>query len=65
MKWISWLWNPAEPKHFVFPIIYPGGGKLRDHHIWARTARDARVMVMACCATEAFLIGPGIEQAER
>lgn len=45
-------------REYVAPIIYPGGGKLRDHHVWARSPMDARLAIMECYDTGAFIVGP-------
>lgn len=57
---LNWLKNRLKPpmKEYVFPIIHPQGGKFSDHRIWAVDERSARLAVMACYDTGAFIIGP-------
>ena len=55
-KLIEWWRGPK--REYVFPIIYPGGGKLKDHHVWARDEREAMLPVRQCYGLSAFIIGP-------
>lgn len=59
LQWIrDRLWK-RPLQEFEFPIIYPQGGKLRDHRVWGTDERDARLAVMLCYDCSAFIIGPG------
>lgn len=53
---IKWWRGPKH--HYVFPIISPGEGKVRDHHVWAYDEREARLFVMECYDISSFIIGP-------
>ena len=61
LKWLRDRFWRRRMREFEFSIIYPQGGKLRDHRVWATDAREARLMVMLCYDTGVFIIGPATE----
>ena len=58
LAWIKRLISKPELTEYVFPIIRPGEGHVRDHHVWAHSEREARLAVMDCYDIRSFIIGP-------
>ena len=57
LAWIKALWRKPL-RLYVFPIAFPDGGHVRDHHVWARSELQAMKAVRECYDLGAFVIGP-------
>jgi hypothetical protein len=64
MSIAAWNRRRRKPKHYVFPIMYPMGGKLRDEHVWSPTYSQAMQSVRSRYDKHYFLIGHGEEQQQ-